>query len=502
MDPNNIPPSPTRSALLRLSDNVEIPSPTETDDRSTIIAPRSPQAPVPPIESIPDIPDHSSSIHPKTGSGNQSQASILPKKSIVQLAEDVASQKTSKKSKLSALASSRSIVSSLSRSSRSYTIDSDASDVTYPILRPSPSSTFSSVTTDDGSSTTTRPSTMTRFVNEAVQTALRLEELDRAKAQEPPKQEPRSVLSVASSSRREARPASSLSSTPKTPQRPAAPIPESSPEDLPPQVPTSPAVQASAIHAPAGQAPTARGPAVQTTTLQATAGQPRQPSKLAMLAQAKAAESHWLPKPKKPASSGPGLAIHKTYTEYLTPIANGPTATTAITTTYQSLGSLMSHNKSALPPSVITPTSPKAKTPSSAEGRQSKLTMKSKKGNKKADPEPEPSVEEISQVLEMPIFSPEVIRARASPSAFASVLVDDANTVDRKGKGRAIEEQDEDSARDKTKRRSRRNKNTPAPFTSPLSRGFAFDVPSPDDIVFNARKGSSLAQRPLASTSN
>lgn len=47
----------------------------------------------------------------------------------------------------------------------------------------------------------------------------------------------------------------------------------------------------------------------------------------------------------------PSALVHSTRTEYLTPIANGPTATTAITTSYQSLRHLIS--LPALPPSSL-----------------------------------------------------------------------------------------------------------------------------------------------------
>lgn len=124
--------------------------------------------------------------------------------------------------------------------------------------------------------------------------------------------------------------------------------------------------------------------------------------------------------------------------------------------------------------------------------------MKSKKAHK--TPEPEPVLDEGPIVVELPIFSSDVIRARASPSAFASVLVDDAESV-RSPKSSSSRDKDKDQT---AKFRSRKGKEVAPPSASPLSasRGFAFDVPSPDDIVFNARKGSSLAQRPLASSSN
>jgi hypothetical protein len=90
-----------------------------------------------------------------------------------------------------------------------------------------------------------------------------------------------------------------------------------------------------------------------------------------------------------------------------------------------------------------------------------------------------------------PIFLP-TGQPDAKPSPFASVLLDEAEygKKSRRGKGGT--------------RKSRRD-NEEAPLlmttghvTNPPP--FAFDVPSPDDIVFNARKGTSLGQQADART--
>src|SRR5258708_32579838 len=77
--------------------------------------------------------------------------------------------------------------------------------------------------------------------------------------------------------------------------------------------------------------------------------------KLAKLAQAKSKQGgSGAPKPNAASSTTPSTLVGTSHTEYLTPIANGPTATTAITTSYQTLGNLLSPTKSALLPSFHT----------------------------------------------------------------------------------------------------------------------------------------------------
>jgi hypothetical protein len=77
----------------------------------------------------------------------------------------------------------------------------------------------------------------------------------------------------------------------------------------------------------------------------------RPASKLAQMAQAKSKRGSGLPKLNTATSPSPSTLVGTSHTEYITPIANGPTATTAITTSYQTLGNLLSPAQSALPPS-------------------------------------------------------------------------------------------------------------------------------------------------------
>ena len=254
----------------------------------------------------------------------------------------------------------------------------------------------------------------------------------------------------------------------------------------------------------------------------------KQPSKLAMLAQAKAAQQQgsWTPKPKKPSvvpAHTPSV-LNKTHTEYLQPIANGATATTAITTSYQTLGSLMSRDRSALPPSVppvgrtrdvLSPRSG-TKEVKSKEAKPSKLAKKSKAAQRKTERErePTPAEEQVTTPLS-PLFSPQVLRARAAPSTFAAVLVDDDGALmpiedaDKKHtsrSGRTSSQSRRSSSHrgsmSETSKRSGKHDNLlpPAPELASL-RGFAFDIPSPDDVVFNARRGTSLAPRSVTSAS-
>lgn len=357
---------------------------------------------------------------------------------------------------------------------------------TFPMLRPA-SASILSIDRDDSS--TTGSSSMSSHVRRAIQTALELEAVDRAG----PAEEPQRDSTVQG-------PSPVQESSPVgTPTR-TAPISQISPDDtvhpVPvvmrvPTTPTSPGVQG------------------------------RQPSKLAMLAQAKAQQGHWTLKAKKASAvpSNSALSLHKSHTEYLAPIANGPTATTAITTSYQTFGSLLSSAQSALPPSVL----PSAKTGDAlapkpgrviAESRQSKLAMKSKSAQRKPEPEPIAAQSSIGH----PLFSSKATRTRALPSAFASLLIDDIPVLTSedksgasKGKGRrdGMRTKEHPTASvpsrekpDIPKRSTHRERKRlpPSPPLSPL-RGFAFDIPSPDDVVFNARRGTLLAPRSGSTTS-
>ncbi|TCD66818.1 Hsp70 suppressor, GTPase facilitates ribosomal subunit dissociation [Steccherinum ochraceum] len=453
-DPNEIPPSPPLSALRRLSVVESPPSASSTGSRTPTMPTRS----LPTEVVIPS--DSASSPHGSRNSPYPPGDSLLLRQSSSRSSQQAKTPASGKpRSKLSELASSRSSVSSASKSSRSSTTSS-ASTATYPPLRPSSESIMSF--RSDAESSVTGSSSLSSHVRKAIEAALQLEELDAPESEaapqtqsppppDTPKAIPRAIGTAALSG-------------PEEPSLPAEQV-----------APTSPL---STTSAPPAASPARSG---------------KQPSKLALLAQAKS-QSSWMPKAKKPSTTTPGLTLHKSRTEYLTPIANGPTATTAITTTYQTLGNLAKMPK--LPPSY--PPSAQATSPTSPESRkQSKLALKSRKAQQ-PQPEPEPEAPPAPELD--PIFVVSSPRSRASPSAFASLLVDDVTSQDHKHKER--KESKHGKHRDDGEKH-RHTKHTPDIPPAPLSplQGFAFDIPSPDDIVFRARRGTSLAPRTSASTS-
>ncbi|KAJ7638537.1 hypothetical protein FB45DRAFT_405216 [Roridomyces roridus] len=344
---------------------------------------------------------------------------------------------SAKKSKLAMLAASRaSTTSARSESSRSTGLDVtgsvktfSGSVKTYPNLRPASQSLRapgSVVSTETISSTSSH-------VRRAIQTALDLEAEDHSP--------------VAQTSATEA----SQTPTP-TFHRPSAPTPS--------KVPVMPSSSSSS-------------PA-------------RQPSKLALLAQANKAARTAKPPQTTPLSGPPPLP--EEHTEYLTPIANGSTVTTAITTSYQSLYSLTNPApplKSTAPYVVPLPAS------MSGDAKKSKLAMKIKKAQEKQVPQPVVPAAPPPAVPSM--FLPKPSRTRASPSAFASLLVDDASPSDSSDtETREVEKQKQ--LKEKLAHKQRRSKRHPAPVPHLFTpSGFKFDDPSPDDIVLNARRDTSLA---------
>ncbi|KAJ7122749.1 hypothetical protein C8R44DRAFT_153209 [Mycena epipterygia] len=357
----------------------------------------------------------------------------LNSKSSRHIAPKSASQ-PAKKSKLAMLATSRATTSSArSESSRSSGTDVLGSVKTYPDLRPSSQSLRPPSTV---ASTSTTPSSMSSHVRRAIQTALQLEARDD------------DLTSQAETTDGSRTPTPTLN-------RPSAPTPSKVPE-----MPSS-----------SSSPPTAR-----------------QPSKLALLAQANKAAR--IVKPKTSAWTGPPR-LPEEHTEYLTPIANGSTVTTAITTSYQSLYSLTDPARppmSAVPFVVPLPT-PTYGTTTPADTKKSKLAMKIKKAQEKH--QPQPVVPEVALPSIPPMFLPKQTLARASPSAFASLLVDDAPLPDTEIRRTPKQKRPKERQTEQSRHRSKRNPPIPD-FSGPS--GFAFDGPSPDDIVLNARRDTSLAQ--------
>lgn len=627
LDPNTIPPSPTFSALQRLSIAESPPSASSTGSRTPI-------AQLTPLPN--DLEEHTAT--PK--------AVPMKLEKVTVGSRSPRSAKGKTQSKLSSLASSRSSVSS--RGSESFT-DDLGSKVTYPLLRPSAESRLSLAETEALSDlTATGASSMSSHVRRALQTALQMEAMDALSSTPPATNRPSAPIQEASPtilpvssppSEIRSRPPSKLSQLAQT--RAPKPVTDNNLVDVvlpssafaqtenrptstssklsrrakstsgltspgqaarrssPPEAETPAAAAgpsrrlsklsqlaqskaqqgatgvqqldaavvgdaasqtsdksntksasrlAHLTHAKVQQAMTTQShgdiPAAITASPQTSAGskstsklaqlahtraqqtavhtppdndipKTRDPatsqvpslksSKLAQLAQAKAQQnpqSLWMSPKKTRPPSLPGLMVHQSHTEYVTPIANGPTATTAITTTYQSLSDL-GHPQRSEPATRSMHIFARKNGQSSGEAKQSKLAMKSKRSHKQSEPEPEPTAVYVDPIF-APVSPPSRTSssARASPSAFASVLIDSdlppaeiASSKGRESKGGV-------QTRQHRHKSARSHETQLPPASSAPAQTFAFDVPSPDDIVFNARRGTSLAQRSSARPSS
>ncbi|KAG1813416.1 hypothetical protein EV424DRAFT_65922 [Suillus variegatus] len=439
MDPNFIPPSPSPSAVQRLSSYEAAPSlatsvsqsdirtephplPTE---RATSRA-KSSVVPVPPMDTLPEISDFQSKVSGKP----------LPPKPPA----------SSKPSKLSMLASSR----ASTRSSRSSDLET-TSVLTYPALRPTAESRLSFATTikpppaekilPSIKAPSTTPSSMSGHVKQAIQTALELEAHDRERTARP---SPKSESSAASK-------ASSVATVKPT-------MPHSPPRaDATPNLPIM---------------------------RQEVETKARPQSKLAALAQAKAsANTSLMPKlPKSPPSSPP-KELPKPHTQFFTPIANGATATTAITTSYQSLQSL-SRPQAQEPASLV-------QMPG-AEPKQSKLAKKVKKASEKPQPTSPDDDTDSCDIIQSPLFIPKPTNSHKATHSAHKYGREVPNLV------KVYEASHSQSHSSLGFSQSQRHKSSQPRAALPgmkMSSGFAFDVPSPDDIVFNARRGTSLSHR-------
>ena len=494
VDPNTIRPSPPPSAL-RLSRDETGAYDSGGDDGSTRTVTPPPGAPgitVISASTAPDISDAQSKSARTSSSKLQSSNSArvipvevfkspglinsvdkplpdlpppsLPRTSVAesQTPSDYPG-KSKSKSKLSALASSRvasSKASTVTQSSRlSSTTLGTTSIRTYPVLRPSSESELSLVEEDVGSATSS-------MVRQAIQVALNKEAADRMGTSPPTKD--REVQNDSNK-------ASSSSS--KSTAKPTSELKLSSPAFY--TAPESP------------RSSTGERPA----------------SKLAKLAQAKSKQGG-------ARSPSPSTLLRTTHTEYLTPIANGPTATTAITTSYQSLNHLISPARSALPPS-LPPGGYISSSASEQEPKQSKLAMKARRPHHKGSNGVE--VEDQQTFVTVPVhtmFKPEGSRSRASPSTFASIILGGLPLTSDEDKGPRKEHKDKPRERHRSRSRAKptppldastANVKASSPKHKSLAAAaknvplaplgpFAFDIPSPDDIVSNARHGTSLAR--------
>lgn len=225
----------------------------------------------------------------------------------------------------------------------------------------------------------------------------------------------------------------------------------------------------------------------------------RPPSKLALLAQQKA-----------DANRGPKLP--KTTTEYLTPIANGSSVTTAITTSYQSLYSLTDPSRPSMIPKLDVVPLQQSESLSPAGMKPSKLALKIKRAGEK-HVRPVLAEEEITLPVS-PIFQVKPTRTRASPSAFASLLIHDIpiTSQDKNDKDWKHREKSDmgatsspvlvvdDTLNSRPRSHKRNHIKPPIPELSPSA--FSFDDPSPDDVVLHARRGTTLGKQTLSSVSS
>ncbi|KAK0490673.1 hypothetical protein IW261DRAFT_29367 [Armillaria novae-zelandiae] len=455
-NPNSIPPSPSESVVRRLSQYSPPPSLPRSDSRSSMSTTHAPSVSVPPIDTIPDIPDTNS---------RSTRHVPTPVK------------KTSKLSQLAANARGSNM--SLARTERSGPSGSaidEGSVRTWPALRPTATSIPPSPSPRPEthvSAKSSAPSSTSSIVRKAIQTAMELEALDNAPPPKVPPKDPSREITPAAT---DPVPASN-SPTP-------APSRYRSLEPRTPSPPMSPR-RVLSINRPAAPTPskTAELPSPDTV---------RKPSKLALLAQSKAApKAVTRPIPTK----GPSILDSdigrkpkpgQHFTKYLTPVANGDTVTTAITYSYESLRTLTDPKRPPEEaPYVVT-------LEEALEKKPSKLAAKIKKLQEKHRSIVLPEHEEVELPSPPPLFLPSSA-PRALPSAFATILVDDLASSKHKGKGHH-----------KSKTKHRRHESAEehrhgeaAPLVPGLASpaAFKFDEPSPDDVVMRARQGSSLGNK-------
>lgn len=494
-DPNTSRHSPSQSAIELLSKFEPPPSNDSTPTITQDIYMHPSSEPMTSLDNLPIIPDLESKA---------SEPIFNQQKSLPSTPRSISAKP---QSKLSRLASSKAS-SVASVSSRSSGTSVTGSIKTFPNLRPSarserpgsPTSVASSKSLpqlppqSDAPEFTKQTTTSTSsLVRKAIQTALQLEDLDRVNLTTPKRHLHRPLpLSVEGDDR----------STTPTPTN-IRPVSQSTePKPLEPMtLPISKlAFLAQQMNSTTASTGSVNSRVNLSSPSPSTTSQDSRPlSKLAILAQQKVDASK---KPKLP----------KPTTEYLTPIANGSSVTTAITTSYQSLYSLTDPSKpnfipklNVVPLQAVGHGSPG----SPSDQRQSKLAKKIQRAGKKPVSPGFPSEEEIVTPPLSPLFLPNS-SARGSPSAFASVLISDLDSAKAKGKkdakrkskdhGRKKEAEKVESPSDSHPHRSRKNKTpkvTSVETTGP--RPFSFDGPSPDDIILDARKGTSLGQKSTSS---
>lgn len=483
-----IPVSPSGSALHRLSTYERAPSLPDSESRSSTYSARAPSEPVPPFETIPSIPDYASksTLHgQRTGASSSSVPPPVPPKSP-------------KPSKLAMLASSRSTLSRTDSARTTGTVDTHTTVKTFPDLRPISIRPISLTRTVESAQTnSTTPSGRSAIVRQAIDAALQMEKADREKASK------QHSLRASSPS---LPPLPSRTSSPSLPSLPPPSSKASDVSDAPLPVPTKVSshskLAAKARSASSSKAGSSTPAQDQTIPMRATpktveipkevSPKEQQLSKLAQLAQAQAVQAKYTKSAFPPVKPPPPNHLPPESTEILTPISNGPTVTTAITTSYQSLYSLTDPARpTTVPAPFVVPLPAPTYVMPGVKEKTSKLAAKVKKA-KEAQATPLPIPEPDVPAPIPPMFLPSS-SLKAHPSAFAAVLIDGSKERDEKRqRTHKKHRQSESMLAQEPKHRSKEQQKQ-MPDLNPPSR-FAFDVPSPDDVVLNARKGSALTR--------
>ncbi|KIY72986.1 hypothetical protein CYLTODRAFT_285889 [Cylindrobasidium torrendii FP15055 ss-10] len=517
IDPNTIPLSPSGSAVHRLA-HLSPPLSQPPTVSGTYSSPLYRQTSAALPNSMPEVPD--STLKAQSVTPPSATPSIAPPKKVSKLSQLASARAASRASSdtRSTASSDRLSYASTEKSGPSGTHVAEGSVRTFPELRPVSGSAYPT-SPRHSTATPSGLSTMSSAVHRAINTAMELEAFDtnyaprvpvkeqprRPSAPEPPttpesvySTDSRSTESRSTESRSESR--STISRSDSRSSASGSTIRTATPIRSPTQLSSTPPTLPPKDHRPVTAASTTSSSV--TTSPSSSPKQAKQPSKLALLAQAKAQAKSASPQKLKPVQHivdpdiGEIPEAGKQYTKYLDPVANGDAVTTAVTYSYESLRTLTSPSRRPSgAPHVVSLDEAEA-----AGKKTSKLAAKAR--NKKTVPVSAAVAEEKIRLVAG--GSPEMFAAPsakpAKPSAFAEVLAtEDGRSVVSWGTGSTSSRTrakssstttihiGDGSQSGKSKRRF-----VPA-FTTPTA--FDFSEPSRDDIVQRAREGTTLGSR-------
>ncbi|KAJ3890504.1 hypothetical protein GG344DRAFT_77817 [Lentinula edodes] len=343
LDPNLIPVSPSGSAVHHLSTYEPAPSIVSSGSYTQSSPPHPPSEAVPPLDTIPDIPDsHSLVVPPPLPPKPTNQSSSTKQTSSVQQPSSPApsSQPRAKQSKLAQLASSR--ASTRTKSSASLGTEVAGSIKTYPVLRPEshrPPSSISTSTSTSNSTALPVPPPDLRSIPRVPSSSGSITTPVSSPSQHSDRPRDTITSSLPSSTSLKVRQAVDAALELKALDRELAASRKTRRTPLEKKLPTDQSELNAPTRPPASTSPkVAAGVPRNSTTSLST----RPTSKLVLLAQAKAqkAEAQHTISKVPLARPPPPNHLPPEHTEYLTPIANGSSVTTAITTSYQTLYSL------------------------------------------------------------------------------------------------------------------------------------------------------------------